>query len=398
METDVDEIQQQAAISSDIASTDEYADNLPVNDPDLSKASVQPVAASVDEKTEQLASHQQGTQKPQNDVVGHKDATAKASRYVYHDETSPCQTDVVISKQEAKAADADDPASECGSDSASESFITCAPSSPAGTDSVFGSPHLDMAHSKNVSPPIQQEDQPSLGDTEIPASETKAAVYSQSESISATERRETVSDGSQSMLNTEDKADEGVDGHHSGNNQSEKVVENSATQDRDNDNTVDDFEDDEHDSEEKADEMQDQGAAGERMVVEQPENENEVITAAEPNKKSKKKKKKKNRQQTKQTQSAEDTKSMSSSTVKNKTDNAESRGPAAIQSTDTKIGDATDTKSAGNDSSPDNRRVVVGSGAVGTVGCTGDADNQHRSQRGSAAEQNDTKVCTYSKI
>jgi len=442
-------IQQQTAVKTEItANTEEDAppsfasNDVLVNNQEVHGLSVQLAAASVDEQTDKLAElqaqlQQQVTVNSQAAEAGCGDQTSTDVGDVASSRISTYQTDVAMYKQEASSSGGGDTAvdvvagckKEATSDSTSETFTSCAPLSPAASDSVFCSPQSNISENKNnnsESPSVQQQQQQqqqgvqhSLADTLIAPRETKIVIYSRHDSSIAGERTETDSECTRGVLTTENKTEEdAVDHHNSKNEKSEELygAGDNKDQEREVDDGVDDVDDtvkddddddgDGDDDEGRVDDMRDKHAADEKIAVEPQKTKGEMDVSAQAKKK--KKKKKKNKEQNKQTQSAGVVESVI--TLKRDADDVESLQflrPPQMQS-----------KTVNSDKQTENEATESATGAWNRLGSDADSkandpndavnhqgrqdtadtgsDKQKRVQTASSPSASNAKVCKCS--
>ena len=273
VEGDDAKVQPQTTVKSEITTiTDEDADasiasnDVSVNDSGTHGSPPCPAAAS--ELQQQVAASCQDTE------TGNGDSPVQTSRDVV--DLSTYQTD----EQEARSDDVTDTVSRknaASSGSTSETFTSCIQSSPSGSESVFCSPHSDISVSSrnNNNSHSSSAQQHSARDRAAAASETKTVIYSRSDSLTTDERRDTVSECTQSVLTAEKKADKGSLEHldeSSKKAESKEPLEGSHNKDRDSE--VDDITDDNDDDDEI---QQSQSAAVAQSVDKSAEKSEEDI-------------------------------------------------------------------------------------------------------------------------
>ena len=454
VEVDDAKIQQQNVEKSEItAAADEGAganissDDVSVKDAEGHESSTHLTAASEQTQLQQVDVNSQGAEAGYGDspaqISGDVDDTASSRVSTY-------QSDVAVYKQEARTNDvaaAADCRQEARSGSTSETFTSCAHLSPSSTDSVFGSPQSHISDNKNAnnndSLPEQQGVQQHVGDTAMDSSRTKMVICSHSdsstagpdssaatpdssnsiagpessiaipessitcldsssagpESFTASERRQTESECTQSMSATEKE----TESESSMNMESEERIERDKDKGRDvnvddsadDDDDDDDSEDDNDDEsdESKEDDMQEQSTVDKKTAVETQKNKGGVSMSRrakkksvkkEKEKKKKERKKKKSEQQIKQTQSAAVDKTASSSTVGSEADNVESLSivrPPQMQS------ETMNTDKRTENEATHVRTVDSDANASGTGGVV----NYHSSREGSSTKDTCTE-------
>jgi len=283
---------QPTAAKSDSADTDASVapTDVSANDWESCGTSVQPLEALVNEQTDELP--QQVSSNPQD--ADHREVPGQTDR------DSTYQTDVAVYKKEVRSADPAASRHKSNSASTSETFTSCVPSSPVGSESAFYSPQSDVS-----GPFERQGNQHSLEDTAASTpSGPKVVVYRWSDS----ETRPAVDECTQNVSVAEKRNEHVGQDHHdedSRDMKTEELIEPKDNVDRDSD--ADDDVNDDDDDEGK---VQDEGASDEKMTVESRDDK------TKGKKKGKKRKKKKNdKQPAKQTQSAAVAESASSSNL-----------------------------------------------------------------------------------
>lgn len=268
------------------------------NDSKVCVTSVQPLGALVNEQTDQLP--QQLSSNPQD--ADHREVPGETNR------DSTYQTDIAVYKKEVRSADPAASRHKSNSASTSETFTSCVPSSPVGSESAFYSPQSDVSDNRNANnsagPFERQGNQHSLEDTAASTpSGPKVVVYRRSDS----ETRPAVDDRTQNVSVAEKRNEDVAQDHHdevSKDIKSEELVEPKDNVDQDSD-ADDDLNDDNDEGK-----VQDEGASDEKMTAVSRDDK------TKGKKKGKKRKKKKNdKQLAKQTQSATVAESVSSSNL-----------------------------------------------------------------------------------